>query len=69
MAKYPPLVGPLRSPGRQTDDPSTIQLTVRIPRVLHKEVKVFCADHDTSVVAFIMDAMRHELALRTKKPT
>jgi hypothetical protein len=66
MAKYPPLAGPLRPPSH--DDASTTQLTIRIPRALHKQLKVFCVDHNTSVVQFMIDAMRHEFEARAGGP-
>jgi hypothetical protein len=40
------------------------QLATRIPKELHKTVKVWCVNHDTSVADFTTDALRHELEAR-----
>jgi hypothetical protein len=46
-----------------------IQLATRIPRDLHKVVKVYCVNHDTSVADFVTDALRHELEARRAEET
>jgi hypothetical protein len=40
------------------------QLATRVPKDLHRVVKVWCVKHDTSVADFVADALRHELEAR-----
>jgi hypothetical protein len=51
-----------------------VQLATRIPRRLHREVKVHCVSHEVSLMAFVVDALREKLtadrrgAGRTSQP-
>jgi hypothetical protein len=38
------------------------QLATRIPRVLHRELKLYCVQTDTSVMNFVVAALRERLA-------
>jgi len=51
----------------QTEDSEGLtltQLATRIPKELHRVVKVWCVTHDTSVADFVTDALEHELEAR-----
>lgn len=49
---------------KREDSLTLTQLATRIPKDLHRVVKVFCVNHDTSVADFTADALRHELEQR-----
>lgn len=46
----------------QTTDEVWVQLATRLPRTLHREVKLHCVQTDTSVMAFVVAALREKLA-------
>ena len=39
-----------------------VQLATRIPRKLHREMKLHCVAHEVSLMAFVVDALREKLA-------
>ena len=39
-----------------------VQLATRIPKSLHRRVKLHCVHTDTSVMAFVVEALREKLA-------
>jgi predicted HicB family RNase H-like nuclease len=48
------------------DDEVWVQLATRIPKALHRELKLHCVTRDTSVMAFVVDALRERLERRPK---
>jgi hypothetical protein len=49
----------------ESEDGLTLtQLATRIPKDLHRVIKVFCVSHDTSVADFVTESLRHELEAR-----
>ena len=38
------------------------QLATRIPKELHRRLKLYCVTHDTSVMDFVVAALREKLA-------
>jgi predicted HicB family RNase H-like nuclease len=44
----------------QTD--AWVQLATRIPRRLHREMKLHCVGREVSLMAFVVDALREKLA-------
>ena len=47
---------------RADDMPVWVQLATRIPKTLHRELKLHCVKTETSVMAFVVDALREKLA-------
>lgn len=45
----------------QTTEP-WVQLATRLPRSLHRAVKLHCITHDTTLMAFVVAALREKLA-------
>jgi hypothetical protein len=43
------------------DYPDMVQLATRIPKNLHRRVKVHCVHAETSVMAFVIDALSEHL--------
>ncbi len=41
-----------------------VQLATRIPRRLHREMKLFCVAQEVSLMAFVVDALREKLSTR-----
>jgi hypothetical protein len=39
-----------------------VQLATRIPKTLHRELKLHCVTADVTVMAFVVDAVRERLA-------
>jgi predicted HicB family RNase H-like nuclease len=39
-----------------------VQLATRIPKSLHRTLKLYCVTHDTSVMDFVVTALREKLA-------
>jgi predicted HicB family RNase H-like nuclease len=39
-----------------------VQLATRIPRRLHREMKLHCVSNEISLMAFVVDALRAKLA-------
>ena len=44
----------------KTDEPWT-QLATRIPKELHRRLKLHCVTHDTSVMDFVVEAIEEKL--------
>ena len=44
----------------KTDEPWT-QLATRIPKELHRRLKLHCVTHDTSVMEFVTEAIEEKL--------
>ena len=38
-----------------------VQLATRIPKTLHRELKLYCVQSDTSVMDFVVEALREKL--------
>ena len=43
------------------DDEVLIQLATRVPRALHREIKLFCVGHGISVMDFVAEALTSKL--------
>ena len=39
-----------------------VQLATRIPKTLHRQLKLYCVEQDTSVMDFVVTALREKLA-------
>ena len=46
----------------QHEDEAWVQLATRIPKTLHRELKLHCVQSDTSVMDFVVSAIRERLA-------
>ena len=44
------------------DEESWVQLTTRIPKILHRDMKLRCVQTDTLVMRFVAAAIREKLA-------
>jgi hypothetical protein len=44
------------------EDEAWVQLATRIPKTLHRELKLHCVHADTSVMEFVVEALREKLA-------
>jgi predicted HicB family RNase H-like nuclease len=42
-----------------------VQLATRIPRRLHREMKLHCVSQEVSLMAFVVDALREKLHVAT----
>ncbi len=42
-----------------------VQLATRIPRRLHREMKLHCVAQEVSLMAFVVDALRQKLEVAT----
>jgi len=42
-----------------------VQLATRIPRRLHREMKLHCVASEVSLMAFVVDALREKLSSET----
>lgn len=42
-----------------------VQLATRIPRRLHREMKLHCVAQEVSLMAFVVDALREKLVAST----
>jgi predicted HicB family RNase H-like nuclease len=47
---------------RQANDEVQTQLATRIPKTLHRQLKLYCVERDTSVMDFVVTALREKLA-------
>ena len=47
------------------EDEVWVQLATRIPKALHRELKLRCVQTDTSVMEFVVDALRAKLVKET----
>ena len=43
-------------------DEAWVQLATRIPKLLHQKLKVYCVTNDTSVMEFVVAALKEKLA-------
>src|SRR4029453_14967177 len=49
--------------GNMTDqNEARVKLATRIPRRLHREMKLHCVSNEVSLMAFVVDALREKLA-------
>jgi hypothetical protein len=39
-----------------------VQLATRVPKALHRQLKLYCVEHDTSVMDFVVAALREKVA-------
>ena len=44
-----------------------VQLATRIPKPLHRELKLFCVTRDTSVMEFVVAALEEKLARQGRR--
>jgi hypothetical protein len=44
------------------EDDIWVQLATRIPKTLHRDLKLHCVTHDNSVMGFVTEAIREKLA-------
>jgi predicted HicB family RNase H-like nuclease len=44
------------------------QLATRIPKELHRRLKLHCVTHDTSVMDFVVEALKEKLGREGRKP-
>ena len=49
----------------RTEEPLT-QLATRIPKELHRRLKLHCVPHDTSVMDFVVEAIEEKLGRKAK---
>ena len=42
------------------------QLATRIPKELHRRLKLHCVTHDTSVMDFVVEAIEEKLGRKTR---
>ena len=49
----------------KTDEPWT-QLATRIPKELHRRLKLHCVTNDTSVMEFVVEAIEEKLGRKTR---
>ena len=45
------------------------QLATRIPKELHRRLKLYCVTHDTSVMEFVVEALKDKLARKRRGRT
>ncbi len=53
---------------RTEDDDVLVQLATRVPKTLHREIKVHCVASGTSVMQFVVEALEDKLRRSTAKP-
>jgi len=46
----------------ERNDEVLVQLATRIPKTLHRQLKLFCVEQDTSVMDFVVTALREKVA-------
>ena len=49
----------------ERDEPIA-QLATRIPKELHRRLKLHCVTHDTSVMEFVVEAIQEKLGRKTR---
>jgi len=49
------------------EEETIVQLATRIPKNLHRRLKLHCVTHDTSVMAFVERAIEERLAREGKR--
>ena len=47
-------------------DEPIAQLATRIPKELHHRLKLHCVTHDTSVMDFVVEALKEKLGRKTR---
>lgn len=47
---------------RERDEEAWVQLATRIPKALHRELKLHCVHTDKSVMEFVVTALEEKLA-------
>lgn len=52
---------------RETIDEAWVQLATRIPKSLHRELKLHCVHADTSVMGFVVAAIKEKLARGSRR--
>ena len=50
------------------EDDVLIQLATRIPKALHREIKLFCVHQNLSVMEFVAVALEEKLRKATRRP-
>jgi predicted HicB family RNase H-like nuclease len=50
----------------KTDEPWT-QLATRIPKELHRRLKLHCVTHDIALMNFVVEAIEEKLGRKPKK--
>jgi hypothetical protein len=45
-----------------SEDAVWVQLATRIPKALHRDLKLHCVTHEQSVMGFVTEAIREKLA-------
>ena len=53
---------------RIEEDDVLVQLATRVPKTLHREIKVHCVSFGTSVMQFVVEALEDKLRRSTAKP-
>jgi len=48
------------------DDEPWVQLATRIPKPLHRKLKLYCVQSDTSEMDFVVAALKDKLARRRR---
>ena len=51
----------------ERDDEHWTQLATRIPKELHRRLKLHCVESDTSVMDFVVAAVREKLAKASRR--
>ena len=46
----------------ERNDEVLVQLATRVPKTLHRQLKLFCVEQDTSVMDFVVTALREKVA-------
>jgi predicted HicB family RNase H-like nuclease len=52
---------------RTEEDDVLVQLATRVPKNLHREIKVHCVSSGTSVMQFVVEALEDKLRRSTTK--
>ncbi len=53
-----------------TDDAEVwVQLATRIPKQLHRDIKLYCVEHECSVMSFVTAAISERLASSARPAT
>jgi predicted HicB family RNase H-like nuclease len=46
----------------ERNDEVLVQLATRVPKTLHRQLKLYCVEQDTSVMDFVVTALREKVA-------
>ena len=52
---------------QRVEDEAWVQLATRIPKGLHRELKLHCVRSETSLMDFVVSALRERLARNGRK--